>query len=595
MNKYIQSLFFALQLIFRLQKKLLYLYIVRIFIQIFNAYVFVFFPGSLITHIENKQYIYAVHIVAIFMVVQLLVAIAQDLVNSRIQMSENTYNDSIDILIHEKLTSLRFEQIATADGRNEYELARTCRNNGSIVVIISSIYSIISSIVVIFSVVLILPTFSWWFYCLIALFVLIRAFGQYRSVRNTYYMTNEKVLSDRKLEYFRDGLTWRKYAKEIRAYSLQSFILDKLSKNIDEVYKITERYNKQEIKKTWWIHLIDLFENVLVYSYNIILVFASHLSAGQFTINISAIQQFIGSVNNIFSQGISISEQFIYLDAFYSFLTKPSAYEGEEALPEGDDIIEFENVCFSYPGQEQFVLNNINTKIQLGEKVSIVGQNGAGKTTFLLLLMGLYKPTKGRITYNGVDIERISPHEYAKLFAPVMQDYHIFSFTIFNNLVFSDNLKNPLINEKVASILQAMGLYEKVCSLPNGIETYITQTFCENGIELSGGESQKLAIARMLYRDSPIMILDEPTSALSPQSEFEIYKKFDEITEGHTVIYISHRLASCTLSERILVFDNGRLVENGSHAELIKTNGKYSELYNSQLELYGLKNTGENS
>ena len=231
-------------------------------------------------------------------------------------------------------------------------------------------------------------------------------------------------------------------------------------------------------------------------------------------------------------------------------------------------------------------------KIRLGEKISIVGQNGAGKTTFVSLLMGLYKPSKGVILYNGVDIEQISFNEYASLFAPVMQDYHIFDFRIIDNLLFPKNDDiTPEQFKKACEAIDNLGLTKTVNALPSGIQTYITQMLSEEGVELSGGETQKLAFARCLCRNAPIMILDEPTSALSPQSEFEIYNHFGSISKSKTVLFISHRLASCSLSNRILVFENGQLTEEGSHYDLIKKGGRYAELYNSQIELFGLSSS----
>lgn len=243
--------------------------------------------------------------------------------------------------------------------------------------------------------------------------------------------------------------------------------------------------------------------------------------------------------------------------------------------------IEFRDVSFKYANTENYVLKHINQKIKIGTKTAIVGKNGAGKTTFIKLLCRLYEPTEGQILLNGIDIRYYDYKDYAKLFSVVFQDFNLFSFSIAQNV--SGDIEYD--HDKVVACLEKSGFGERLSKLEDGIESKIYQQE-DKGIEISGGEAQKIAIARALYKDAPLVILDEPTSALDPVSEYEIYKRFDEMVQDKTSIYISHRMSSCRFCDKILVFDDGQIVEQGSHEKLLNNKGLYSELWNAQAQYY---------
>ena len=240
--------------------------------------------------------------------------------------------------------------------------------------------------------------------------------------------------------------------------------------------------------------------------------------------------------------------------------------------------IVFDNVSFAYPNTEHFVLNCINIRITEGEKLSVVGQNGAGKSTFIKLLCKFYKPTSGKITIGGVDIWEINNDEYNKLISAVFQDYQNFSFTLGENVSMGQSVA------QVNDILNDIGLGKLLDKLPFGVDTYLSRIFDTNGVELSGGEGQKLAIARAVYKKTPILILDEPTASLDPKAESEIYDSFFKVARDKTTIFISHRLASSTSADKIAVFENGNIVEYGTHMQLINENKKYATMFNLQRE-----------
>jgi ATP-binding cassette subfamily B protein len=245
--------------------------------------------------------------------------------------------------------------------------------------------------------------------------------------------------------------------------------------------------------------------------------------------------------------------------------------------------VEFRDVSFKYPGSDQYVLRHVSMKFKVGKRLAIVGQNGSGKTTFIKLLCRLYDPTEGQILLNGIDIRKYRYDDYMNIFAIVFQDFQLFAFTLGQNVAAAQEYDRA----KAEKCLRASGFGERFDQLTKGLDTYCYRVFDQEGVNFSGGEAQKIAIARALYKNAPFIILDEPTAALDPIAEAEIYSKFNDIAGDKTAIYISHRLSSCKFCDEIAVFHEGAVIQHGSHEELLRDeNGKYYELWNAQAQYY---------
>ena len=257
-----------------------------------------------------------------------------------------------------------------------------------------------------------------------------------------------------------------------------------------------------------------------------------------------------------------------------------------EKRSDGQYTIEFSNVSFRYPGSENYALRHFSLKLNVGEKLAIVGRNGSGKTTMIKLLCRLYDPDEGVILVNGVDIRKFRQEEYVRLFSVVFQDFQLFSLMLAENVASSAEYEE----ERIEKCLADVGFGERLARLKKegeGIRSYLYKDYTDSGIEISGGEAQKLAIARAVYREAPFVLLDEPTAALDPLAEAEIYSNFDKIAGEKTAVYISHRLSSCRFCKKIAVFDEGRLVQLGSHEELLaEEDGTYAKLWNAQAQYY---------
>ena len=309
------------------------------------------------------------------------------------------------------------------------------------------------------------------------------------------------------------------------------------------------------------------------------------VTVGDFTQYAGAMNQFGSGCIKIIACHGELREICTYMGPFLEFLDTDNLHaKGSipvEKRTDGEYVFCFEHVSFHYPGSEELVLKDVNCRLRVKGKLAVVGRNGAGKTTFIKLLCRLYEPTSGRITLNGVDIRKYDEKEYRSLFGVVFQDFKLFAFPVWQNITAGGERQD----DRVLTALRQADAQELIRQLPQGLDTYLYQDL-EEGVTVSGGEAQKLALARALYKDAPVVILDEPTAALDPEAEAEVYARFHEMVEGRTSLYISHRMSSCRFCDEIVVFDKGRIVERGSHEELYAAGGNYARMWDAQARYY---------
>lgn len=378
-----------------------------------------------------------------------------------------------------------------------------------------------------------------------------------------------------------------RYGKDIRLYESKNMMIQKWIKFTedwnDEQKEIANKQQPLQLLKEG----IKIVHDLAKYFYLGFMAIMGKISVATCIQMIASAGTFTDSLNMITFYYLEMIKKSNYANEFVKFMDYPAAMsKGDKSVREGRHTFEFKNVSFSYPGSETEVLRNVNLKIHEGEHLSIVGLNGAGKTTMVKLLCRLYDPTQGEILMDGVNIKDYEYQDYMRTFAPVFQDFKLFAFTIKENLLLKNSVAQE--EEKIAEqILHKAGMDEKIRSFPKGINTVLFKQFEEGGIEPSGGEQQKIAIARALFKDAPVVILDEPTAALDPIAEYEIYRQFENLVFGKTAIYISHRLSSCQFCDRIAVFSEGCVKEYGTHEELVdKPGGIYAEMFAAQAQYY---------
>lgn len=394
----------------------------------------------------------------------------------------------------------------------------------------------------------------------------------------------KNIDGNRKFGYFYSLCVNYKYGKDIRLFHMQPLIINMMK---DKKFSVDSNWRKYATKSIQWKIVLILCSKLLLfisYLYVGLKAYYGLISIGSVVSYVSAITLLDSSIRNILMISSAMSQSNHYLDHYFSFLNLPTKMKyGQEVFDTSKCEIEFIDVCFSYPHQTQEILHNINLKISNKEKIAIVGQNGAGKTTLIKLLCRLYEPTSGKILINGKDISMYSKESLYDAFSIVFQDFNLFSYSIEENIC-QDNKVDTI---KLENSLKESGIENRINKMEKGVKTVIYQRNKEQGVEISGGEAQKIAIARALYKDAPFVILDEPTAALDPISESEVYDKFNELVSNKTSIFISHRMSSCKFCERILVFSDGRIIQSGNHQALLnETNGLYKRLWDAQAKYY---------
>lgn len=481
----------------------------------------------------------------------------------------------------------RYCDIESPSAHNNYAFAQQSIERSSVTKVVNGLVSIVLNTVTIISIITIIKGLNVAVFFLIFWVVVINSIIDAKTKKLSFERQKNDTVLNRILHYTIWWLTDPKFAKEMRIFNLVKFLEKKYNTDRNRMYNMLLGYAKDTAKINLWPTVIFATQHFIVYGYITYKLFLGDISIGEFSMYISSIFLFSSKLNNCVGQFITIFDENKYIVSFVDFM-KNSNISCKELINDLDInsglVIKFVNVSFRYEGRSEYALKNINLTITSPERISIVGENGSGKTTFIKLLLGLYKPESGNIYINGIDIESINRIELMKLFAPVFQDFCVLNYTIKENIVFEKDEDDDNLFE----ILKKIGLEEKVSSLNNKLDTYITHNFDQQGIELSGGEAQKLAIARALYKNAPIYVFDEPTAALSPSSEYEIYKRFGEITENKTTIFISHRLASCRFCDKIFVFSRGRIIEEGTHDELMSFGGQYYTMFSTQAQYYNI-------
>lgn len=383
-------------------------------------------------------------------------------------------------------------------------------------------------------------------------------------------------------------------AKDIRIFGLRPWLTELLHKTM----RCMESFYRRAAGIYIWGNVVDIvlvfLRNGAAYAYLIMKVLAGDLSTAEFLLYFSAIDGFTVWITDILENMLKLHRQSLDLNILREFLElpEPFVFEGGKSLEPviGKDYeIKLENISFRYPGADRDTLSHINLTLRPGEKLAVVGLNGAGKTTLVKILCGFYDPTEGRVLLNGEDIRTFNRRDYYRMFAAVFQTFFLLAGSVAMNVAQSEA---KIDMEKVKQSIASAGLTEKIESLPQQYETLLGREVYEDAAILSGGETQRLMLARALYKEGPIVVLDEPTAALDPLAEADIYQKYHEMTAGRSSVYISHRLASTRFCDRIVLMQNGKVVEEGTHEELLTQGGQYSEMFAVQSRYYQQEEAG---
>lgn len=434
--------------------------------------------------------------------------------------------------------------------------------------------------------------------------------GWISNYMNRYEKENhhDKMVSFNREEYyyFRTASDFE-YAKDIRIFNMQKPIGEKQKR----IWKILQD-NWCRLQNRWIAAygvqgVIRLLQEAVMYAWLIYGVLRKGMSVADFTLYIGSIRSFNSAMETLLEKWIHMAQDSRRICDFRDFLEYPdkgelsgkstfredyrkfrdredNAYEPIPVPEDGQYTFRFENVSFAYPGSETYALRNLNLTLEPGKRLAVVGLNGAGKSTFINLLCRLYEPTEGTVYMNGTDISRFDPEEYFRLLSPVFQNIECFACSLGENVAM--DVPEAVERDRVTDCLEKAGLSEKIKALPQGIDTELLKFLRQDGVELSGGEKQKMALARALYKNAPVVVLDEPTAALDALAEYKTYMDFDKLIGGKTAVYISHRLSSTRFCHHVAMFEGGRMTEYGTHEELLQAGGAYAKMFQVQAQYY---------
>jgi ATP-binding cassette subfamily C protein len=398
---------------------------------------------------------------------------------------------------------------------------------------------------------------------------------------------NEITKNERRSDYLYNVMYDFSFGKEIRLYGISDWIGSKFMFFRIKIHDIESQIKDFNTLTVWLDILLSFIREGFVYAYLCYMVINNNMSIADFTMYVATIAGFRGLFETIVTNFADMHGLSMQINDYRIFMSRPDVMvktENPVPIPLPPYSFEFRNVSFKYHKSENYIFNNLNLTIPKEQKLALVGHNGAGKSTLIKLLLRLYDVTEGEILCNGIDIKKFDRDEYYGVFSAVFQEVLPLAFSVADNIGVND--VGRIDKHRVDLCIQQIGLWDKINSLKYGADTCVQKIIDDEGIEFSGGEKQKLMIARALYKSGGVMVLDEPTAALDVLTERDIYEKFNNLTQNKTTIYVSHRLASTRFCDVIAMFDHGELVEYGTHEALIALNGKYADMFNIQAKYY---------
>ena len=502
------------------------------------------------------------------------------------------YNKKTLTLDYEDLENTKFRQL-----RRKINESAKINNHGKKLLLISverliniTISSVLALILGVEMFILIFASgkknFIALFMCLIVSLIIFSVFYSFKTKKKIGALSqqvSQTMIDENRID---EAIDCYNMGKDIRLYHQDRLIMKIKYKNFDLHKKAFRMMATKNYVINIPLLITGIFLQAVVYIFVCTYAIIGVFGIGSIIKYVGFVETLIGCITSYFNVFADIKYNTPFIKDYLAYFDIPQKMcQGSISIKNNmtEYDIEFKNVSFKYPGAKNYALHNINIKFRTGKRLAIVGINGSGKTTFIKLLCRLYDPTEGEILLNGLNIKEYNYYEYLSLFSVVFQDFKLFSFSLGENIAADADYDV----DKVSNALEQSGFTERLSKMPNGLKTYLYKDFDVAGVEVSGGEAQKIALARAIYKNSPFIILDEPTSALDPIAEYDVYTNFNAIVKDKTAIYISHRLSSCRFCDDILVFDNGQLIQRGNHSKLLgDINGKYSELWSAQAAYY---------
>lgn len=548
------------------------------------------FPKLIVDEfVSGRNYGNLIRYALLYAVITLVLNVSNQFTLSKLEKQTKTLEYEGVIRLFKKVADIDYNMLQNADTMDNFAKATKCvmaQNfyllNTSLVRFFSCLWLIV---VVTGTLILLDPKIL----LIVGVVIVINACTNSKMNKLRYQTDNELWPLDRRMTWFMRFAGDLKYAKDVRSNRAQDFLFAKYRKLSDEFYQLQNKIVDADRNVKLLNFVLTAIQELLIYlilGFNIIVT--KVFTVGDFSVVFNAMNTFKTGCSGIIDGMIEISNRGEYFKQYLDFIKIPSEFRAGKqrkyTLSETDDfVIEFRNVSYRYPNQDRDALHNINVIIKSKEKISIIGENGAGKTTFIKLLLRFYDPTEGAIYLNGINIRDIDYDDYCAIFSTVFQDFNLFSLTLRENLTLGNE---EITEDEIRAAANRIGFLHFIDSAPKQLDTLLFSDYDKEGVDLSGGEAQKMAILRSILRPGCVIILDEPTAALDPQAEYDIYKLIDESVGNKLMIYISHRLASSRFCDKILLFADGTIAEEGTHKSLMEVDSVYRKLFNLQAQYY---------
>ena len=587
---HIKNIYFMLRYSTKIIRWNLLILIVEVLLQAIFPAIIVLFPQRIIDSLtEQKQWRYIVGLLISYVLLQVCFSLTNSLIKNIKMRATRNINLKNELYFDKARTSMKYFLLEDSDLADQERMLRLELDPFNFLAynIFPLIEYTLKSIIFAKIVGNLHPILN----LVILLFLLLNILISNKKNNYEFKFKNKTNYNNRIIFYLKEILVDFDHAKEMRLNNISNWAAAKLNAETNQLKMQTLNKQKKILGYDYIARFLNILQNAFVYIYAAYKVIMKDITLGAFTVNVQAVYTLTTSLNMLFEKLIGLKYISNHTDLLREYMDKTNtniynqikdSNKIKNKQSHSYSVITFENVSFKYPGTDKYVLKDITTTINSNEKIAIVGLNGAGKSTFIKLLCGLYRPTSGKILLDGQDIDCLPDEIYSDLFSVIWQDYRLFPFSILENIV----LDNPVDEVLLWKVLQNLDIDRKIKSLPLGVRTVLGKETDNNATDFSGGERQKIAFARALYRNAPVLILDEPTASLDPYSENNLYKNFLDLSADKTAILISHRLTISSFCDRTIVLSNGQIKEEGSHSNLMANKGMYYDMFTKQSMYY---------
>ena len=585
MSDKFKNIKFLLQILWDEDKSLFLLMIFDVMVTTLAKFPYIIFPKYILDSLVNG----GIYIHAVFLIIGMIGSeMILSLIRNDVSRKQKEHSKRLEFQLHTNVTNktldMPYEKLLDANTYDSMYLASDIANGNNFMNLMDDIKNLFSNIIMLITMIYIISQVDIILMLLTLIVVIVNTITDSKIQNQLLKTKKETSKTIRQLEYV-GRLAWHiDYAKEVRLFGAKKLIYQKYYELNEMVLRKIFRDYKIENKGQAINNVAGSIQGIVLYLILGLKLLKKYISIGDFTLYMNAVNTFKNALNGLLHNVIGIEMHSKYFSAYVEYMNlKDCRCQEKETKVIIDEGFYFDHVTYSYPGKSDYALENVTVSIKKGERISLVGENGAGKTTFVLLLLKLITPTSGNIYYNGQNINEIDNEKYWALFSTVFQDYKIYNFSIEENITLCENKCDSI---KLKQILKKCGMAEEISKLEMGTKTPVGHEFTTTGVDFSGGQRQRLAIARAIYKGGSVLVLDEPTAALDAKAENEIFQLMRSLADSNTAIFISHRLYSTKFCDRIIFFENGHVSEMGTHDELMAKRGPYYQMFNIQAQYY---------